>query len=135
MCDWLGWTEHKIAPTFISFDDLVPSRYALSYIEQSNPNAYNVNVAFIALDAENLGELVNHSYHTDFGDNILPYYKSNTNRRIDNYSETSDSSEEEDNEDEDNEDGIKGRLNVQDLARIHTFMSPSILSYLDCNNA
>jgi len=129
MCDWLEWTEHKIAPTFISFDDLVPSRYALSFVQQSNPNAYNVNVAFIALDAENLGELVNHSYHTDFGDNVLPYYKSNTNRMINISSETSDSSE-----DEDSEDGQTGRLNVEDLARIHKFMPPSILTYLDCNS-
>ncbi len=53
------------------------------YIEESNPNAYSIQVAFIALDAQNLGELVNDKYYTDFGDNKFPYYRGNTNVRLD----------------------------------------------------
>jgi hypothetical protein len=125
MCDWLDWSEHKKAPSFVSFDDLVPSRYAMSFIEPLNPNAYNVNVAFIALDAENLGELVNHSYHTDFGDNVLPYFKSNTNQSI---TLSSDSSEDEDDISED----YKAHcLSDEDVERIHKYIPPSVLRYLN----
>ena len=84
MCDWLQWSVHPKLTSFIAFNDLQPSRYAMSYIEESNHNAYKVQVAFIALDSENLGEMVDDHYHTDFGDNKFPYYKGNTNVRIDN---------------------------------------------------
>jgi len=94
----------------------------MSFIEPLNPNAYNVQVAFIALDAENLGELVNHSYHTDFGDNILPYYKSNTNHSIDTTAESS--------EDEDNEEDQSIGLSVDDIERLKKYMPPSVLRYL-----
>ena len=127
MDDWLNWSDHKIAPSFISFDDLLPSRYALSFIEQTSPNAYNVDVAFIALDAKNLGELVTNSYHTDFGDNVLPYFKSNTNQQIDIDSDSGDSSEDEDNQNEEHQ-----RLQENDVAIVNKFMVPSVLRYLNC---
>ena len=75
MSSWNEWSDHPILSRFIAFSDLQPSRYALSYVNQPNPRAYNIEVAFIALDSENLGELVNDCYHTDFGDNQFPYLK------------------------------------------------------------
>jgi hypothetical protein len=105
MCDWLQFGDHPKMSPFISFSDLQPSRFALSYIEETNHNAYKVQVAFIAIDSENLGELVNDKYHTDFGDNKFPYYRGNTNVRLhhkvsaengDSDSEDSDSSEDKD---------------------------------------
>jgi hypothetical protein len=69
MGDWLEWSAHPKLSSFIAFNDLQPSRYAMSFIEEPNHRAYKVQLAFIALDAENFGELANDYYHTDFGDN------------------------------------------------------------------
>jgi len=62
---------------FISFSDLQPSRYALSYVPQSNERVNFIEAAFIALDSEKLGEHVNDSIHVDFGDNKFPYFLGN----------------------------------------------------------
>ena len=83
MCDWQTRSAHPKMSSFISFYDLQQSRFAISFIEEGNLSAYKVQVAFIALDASNLGELVNDGFHSDFGDNKFPYYKGNTNVRID----------------------------------------------------
>ena len=37
-------------------------------------SAYRVKVASFAVDSENLVEMVNEQYHTDFGDNNLVKY-------------------------------------------------------------
>ena len=99
MCDWVQWSQHQKLSSYISFNDLQSSRFALSYIQESNPNAFSIQVAFIALDAENLGELVNDKYHTNFGDNKFPYYRGNTNVRLD-YKKFKVSNEDEDKSDE-----------------------------------
>ena len=56
---------------FVSFSELQSSRYALSY----NPNikgAVYVDCSFVTLDADTLES---ETYHTEFGDNMFPYYK------------------------------------------------------------
>ena len=62
---------------FISFDDIQPLRYALSYVPTQNIRDASVAVAFIALDSEKLGEHVYDHYHHDFGDNMFPHYLGN----------------------------------------------------------
>lgn len=62
---------------FISFSDLQPSRYALSYVPRSNERVDYMDAAFIALDSEKLGEHVNDAVHVDFGDNKFPYFLGN----------------------------------------------------------
>ncbi len=65
----------------ISTKTLKPSRFALAYIPPTHLSLF-VEVAFIALDAECLGELNDDSYTTDFGDNKFPYYRGNTSIRL-----------------------------------------------------
>jgi len=76
------WNNLSPHPTlkerdFISFSDLQPSRYALSYVPQSNERVDYIEAAFIALDSEKLGEHVNDAVHVDFGDNKFPYFLGN----------------------------------------------------------
>ena len=71
MTDWNNpeWSTNK--NPYISFSELQSSRYALSY----NPNIQGsvfVDCAFVALDADTLES---ETYHTEFGDNMFPYYK------------------------------------------------------------
>ena len=42
--------------------------------KSSNQAAYFIEVAFVALDSEQLGEMVEDGYHHDFGDNKFPHY-------------------------------------------------------------
>jgi len=114
--------EHPDVSSFISFSDLQPSRYALSYIEQPNERAYHVEVAFIAVDSENLGELDNDQYHKDFGDNKFPYFKGNTNVQIDfDKSQKDDDSADSDDEEEDS--------HAAATSNIDKFIPPSIQQY------
>jgi hypothetical protein len=75
---WKTLAEHAdkniLKKNFVSFNDLEPSRYALSYIPEQNQNAYYINMAFIALDSEKLGEQEEDRVHADFGDNMFPHY-------------------------------------------------------------
>lgn len=76
------WNNLSPHPTlkerdFISFSDLQPSRYALSYVPQSNERVDYIEAAFIALDSEKIGEHVNDAKHVDFGDNKFPYFLGN----------------------------------------------------------
>ena len=83
---------------FISFNDLQPSRFALSYIPNPNRRAYWMGeVAFMALDSEKLGEHVDAAFHYDFGDNMFPHFKGN--RKTKSVFEEQDESDEEDGED------------------------------------
>ena len=51
------------------------SRYALSYLPATNANPYcYIQMAFIALDSEKLGERSDDKIHVDFGDNKFPHY-------------------------------------------------------------
>ena len=129
MCDWVEWSQHPKLSPFISFNDLQPSRFALSYIEDSNPNAYSVQVAFIALDAENLGELVDDKYHTDFGDNKFPYYRGNTNVRLD-YKKYKLGEEDDDDDDDSNDSDDDSGDEIDEDADIYKYIPNSILHYL-----
>ena len=95
MQSWYSILPHPIAARrnmpFISFHDLEQSRFALSYI--SNRRAYWMEVSFLALDSEKLGEHVDDAYHYDFVDNMFPHYKENR--------KTKSVFEEEDGSDED----------------------------------
>jgi hypothetical protein len=110
--------------TFISLNDLQPSRFALSYVTNPNRRAYWMEVAFMALDSEKLGEHVDDAYHLDFADNIFPHYKGNKkNKSV--FEEQDDS----DNEEEDIEEGLAG-LNRRTLSNLKEFIPPSILEFL-----
>ena len=71
-------SEHYIS---LSTKTLKPSRFALAFIPPTQLSVF-VEVAFIALDAECLGELNDDNYTTDFGDNKFPYYQGNTSIRL-----------------------------------------------------
>ncbi len=77
--DWNEWPESndELINPFIWTIELQPSRYALSYIPQRAGDIY-VEVAFIVLDSENLDDNNADSIYYDFGDNMFPYYKSNS---------------------------------------------------------
>ena len=79
MQSWHVSTQHQklINKHFISFGDIQPSRYALSYVPSNNIRDGSMKVAFVALDSEKLGEHVNDNYHHDFGDNMFPHFLGN----------------------------------------------------------
>ena len=97
-----------------------------TYIQEPNERAYHVKVAFIATDSENLGEMVNDMYHSDFGDNKFPYVKGNTNVKIDLEKFKND----DDIDDEDVDDGATAAPRDQEANSINTFIPPSIIEYL-----
>ena len=72
----LWWDKIESHPA-LKNKSFQPSRYALSYIPESNKRASYIKVAFIALDSEKLGEHVNDTFEIDFGDNKFPYYLGN----------------------------------------------------------
>ena len=78
--------------SFIATIHLRPSRFALAFISPKDLTG-NVNIAFIALDTENLQEDIQEYY--DFGDNKFPYFKGNTNKRLEEFSEDKDSDDED----------------------------------------
>ena len=69
MAQWLDSdlvppTEHEnVLPPFISFNDLLPSRFALSYIEPTNLRAFDVQCALLGLDSHKLGKDVDDNFH------------------------------------------------------------------------
>ena len=56
---------------FVKVSEMEPSRFVLAY--DNEENALNVDVSFVALDPERLGDLVDDGVVLDFGDNILRY--------------------------------------------------------------
>ena len=105
---------------YVSFDDIQPSRYALSFVPSVNIRDDFMAVAFVALDSEKLGEHVNDNYHYDFGDNMFPHYLGNK--------KTKDIFDEEDVVDEeDNEDII---IASKDMASLAEYIPKSVLLYL-----
>ena len=84
MQSWHELMDHPILKNkqFISLNDLQPSRYALSYIPNPNRRAYWMEVAFMALDSEKLGEHVDAAFHYDFGDNMFPHFKGNRKQSL-----------------------------------------------------
>ena len=111
--------------TFVSFNDLEPSRYALSYLPppNMNPNCY-IQMAFIALDSEKLGERPEDKIHVDFGDNKFPYYLGTAktlNLEVQN--------EQQDEEDENNLD-ISNYISKQNIEAVKKYVPESILKYM-----
>ena len=93
----LDWNNRRDTSTysnnsFIAISQLRPSRFALAYIPPTNLSEY-VNVAFIALDSENLHE--DTQQHYDFGDSKFPYYKGNKSKRLEEFMEEDDSDDED----------------------------------------
>ena len=82
---------------YVSFDDIQPSRYALSFVPSVNIRDDFMAVAFVALDSEKLGEHVNDNYHHDFGDSMFPHYLGN--KKTKDIFDEEDVVDEEDNED------------------------------------
>ena len=79
--------------SFISCQQLEPSRYCISFIPPKNGDVY-VTMAFIALDADNIGDgIQSDSFIHDFGDNQLGAYLNTTHKHnslIDHESEEED---------------------------------------------
>jgi hypothetical protein len=79
------FTCSKVFPSkFISFNDLLASRYCLSFIPPKNASVRDVEVAFMAIDSEKIGEDVNDSQHFNFGDNQFPNFLGSRNGAEDN---------------------------------------------------
>ena len=123
-----SWNELIPHPTlknkpFISFNDLQPSRFALSYIPNKNKHAYHMEVSFMALDSEKLGEHVDDAYHFDFGDNMFPHYKGNR--------KTKSVFEEQDEDDSDSElEESELQVRRKTLNKLKEFMPQSILDFI-----
>ena len=107
--------------TFVAFSDLQPSRYALSYLPNHNRNSYWMDVAFLALDSEKLGEHVDDAYHLDFGDNMFPHFKGN--RKTKSVFEEQDGSDDEDAEEE-------GKPDVKLHSNLKQFIPQSIIDFM-----
>jgi len=60
------WYCYKLALNIVTLDDIVPSRFALAF-------DHILDVAFVALDPERIGEAVDDGMMTDLGDNVLTY--------------------------------------------------------------
>ena len=117
MQSWHVFSQHQTLKNkqFISFDDIQPSRYALSYVPSENIRDDYVAVAFIALDSEKLGEHVNDNFHQDFGDNMFPHYLGNR--------KTKDIFDEEDVDEDD-------VLKRSELSMLVQFIPKSVLLFL-----
>ena len=95
LADWNEWPTRSVGiNSNISTKTLKPSRFALAFIPPTDLSVY-VEVAFIALDSECLGELNQDNYTADFGDNKFPYYQGNTSVRLEERQLDEDDAEEE----------------------------------------
>ena len=118
---WNNLTPHPTLKErdFISFNDLQPTRYALSYVPQLNVRVEYVSVAFIALDSEKLGIHVNDSIHVDFGDNKFPYFLGNKkNKAV---------------EEEDIDIDETSYLSKEQIQSLKKYIPQSILSFLSAS--
>ena len=118
--DWNTWSEEVIKNQFISTTNLQPSRYALAYTPLTNVEVY-IDVAFIALDAENLCEMNDDNFTTDFGDNKFPYYKGRANQ----YQQ-----DELDDNDEDDNGGEDEHTSGETFEALKSYLPPSVLRFL-----
>ena len=109
---------------FVSFNDLQPSRYVMSYVHEPNHHAFSINVAFIALDKEKLGDHVEDREHVDFGDNKFPLYMANRKNKL--YYE--------DEEDCDIEVDSGSFLSDEQIESLSKNVPKSILSFLTIND-
>jgi hypothetical protein len=115
---WNKWPieNTKLNPN-ISTKTLKPSRFALAFIPPTNLSIY-VDVAFIALDAECLGELNADNFTSDFGDNKFPYYCGNSSIRL---------QEQLDREEEDEELAFK---ESEEYEQLKSYIPSSVLTFL-----
>ena len=63
---YVVWYCYKLALNIVTLDDFVPSRFAIAF-------DHILDVAFVALDPERIGEAVDDGMMTDLGDNVLTY--------------------------------------------------------------
>jgi hypothetical protein len=96
----------------------MPSRFALGFTPPTQGAVY-VDVAFIALDAENLCEENQDQYTHDFGDNKFPYFKSNTSIRLT-----------EELVDDDNEINHEAETEMNKVLILKEYIPPSVLRLL-----
>ena len=126
MKSWNEITPHPLGRIqnmpFISFNDLQPSRFALSYLPNPNPRSFWMEVAFLALDSEKLGEHVEDAYYLDFGDNMFPLYKANK--------KTKSVYEEDDGSDEDLEEQEDDILKRKTLTNLKEYIPRSIVDFI-----
>ena len=97
--------------------NLKPSRFALAYIPPTHLSIW-VEVAFIALDAECLGELNDDNFTSDFGDNKFPYYQGNTSVRL---------KEQKEDKEDDEEQGFQ---EAADYELLKSYIPSPVLSFL-----
>lgn len=122
--DWNRWPAPSIKPIvnpFIHLAQLLPSRWA--FIEEPNPHATFIKVAFIVLDSDNLGEHVDDGFHNDFGDHKFPYFKQNKC----SMQMESDSS---DDEEEDEAPQLTHTLTEAHFLALKNHLPASVLEYL-----
>ena len=86
----------RVCP-FVQVSEIEPSRFLLAY--DNEDNVINIDVSFVALDPERLGDLVDHGSVMDFGDNILRYNRKLFSFIVDSLVEDSDESSESDDDD------------------------------------
>jgi len=117
---WNQWPERNSITLnpFVSTISLSPSRFALAFIPPTAGTVY-VDVAFIALDAENLCEESEDQYTHDFGDNKFPFYKGNNSIRLT-----------EELIDEDNPINHESDQQVQQCFVLKEYIPPSVLRFL-----
>ena len=81
-----------------------------------------MEVAFLALDSEKLGEHVEDAYYLDFGDNMFPQYKEN--RKTKSVFEEEDGSDENFLEEED------CRLRRNSLTNLKEYIPQSVVDFI-----
>ena len=122
LTEWNTWPLQTSTSKnqFISTTTLQPSRYALAYTPTTHLSVY-VDVAFIALDAENLGEISSDQFTTDFGDNKFPYYKGRASYHLQN---------EEEDDDDDEANHPQEHATGETFKVLKTYLPKSVLTFL-----
>jgi len=125
--NWTAWLPHPVMENpYISFNSLLPSRFALSYTRRdSETSAYNINVAFVALDAENLGSHAEDNFYYDFGDNMFPNFPNSKNANIqvlEHDDDNSSGSDEAENE-------AETETNI-DISELRKYISPTLINFM-----
>ena len=116
--EWTSGPKFKdrVCP-FVRVSEIEPSRFLLAY--DNEDNVINVDVSFVALDPERLGDLVDDGVCLDFGDNMLRY-----NRKL--YSVIDDRLESDNDGSDDDDDNDDDRI----IDRSDNIISPAMLKFL-----
>jgi hypothetical protein len=107
-------SRDRVCP-FVKVAEIEPSRFLLAY--DNEDNIINIDVSFVALDPERLGDLVDHGSVMDFGDNILRYNRKLFSFIDDSLEKDSDASSESDDDD-------------RVIDRSDNLISPAMLKFL-----